>query len=211
MIGIYGGTFDPVHFGHLRPALDVLEGLGLQQVRFIPCGQPPHRQQAVASAEQRLHMLSLAVSSEQNFLVDDREITRPGLSYMVDTLRSLKQDMPEEMFCLIVGMDAFNEFDTWKEWQQILQMVHLIVSHRPHAVFDDSKVSNALTSHVVEHSVKKREELDSSNMGKILFFPVTQLDISSTDIRERVRQKRDIHYLLPDAVIDYIRQQKIYQ
>jgi nicotinate-nucleotide adenylyltransferase len=168
MIGIYGGTFDPVHFGHLRPALDVLEGLGLEQVRFIPCGQPPHRQQPVANAEQRMAMLSLAVSEQAGFVVDDREISRGGTSYMVDTLTSLKQEKPNNTFCLMLGMDAFIEFDQWKRWQDILQMVNLVVTHRPNADFDFDKTGHVLNEYLINHRLHDIDTFLGSSDGKIL-------------------------------------------
>jgi len=211
MIGIYGGTFDPVHFGHLRPALDVLEALQLKQVRFIPCGQPPHRQSPHADAKQRSQMLHLAIDAHADFVVDEREIQRSGPSYMIDTLRSLKQEMPEEKFCLIIGMDAFCDFDTWKEWLQIFDLAHIVVTHRPGFVFGGSQASDALTSEVISRSVKDKQELARTDSGRILFYPVTQLDISSTKIREAVKQNRDLRFLMPDAVIKYIVCEKIYQ
>jgi nicotinate-nucleotide adenylyltransferase len=211
MIGIYGGTFDPVHFGHLRPALDVLEGIGLEQVRFIPCGQPPHRQQPVASAEQRLAMVSLAVSEQPGFIVDDREISRGGMSYMVDTLTSLKQEKPHKTFCLILGMDAFIEFEQWKRWQDILQMVNLVVTHRPNADFDSEKTGHTLNEYLVNHRQDDINTFLEAPAGKILFYPVTQLDISSTRVRNCIRDGKNIRYLLPQVVTDYIQQNRIYQ
>jgi nicotinate-nucleotide adenylyltransferase len=211
MIGIYGGTFDPVHFGHLRPALDVHEGIGLEQVRFIPCGQPPHRQQPVASAEQRMAMVSLAVSEQPGFVVDDREISRGGTSYMVDTLASLKQEKPDKKFCLILGMDAFIEFEQWKRWQEILQMVSLVVTHRPNAEFDSVKTSHALNEYLVNHRQDDIDAFLEASAGNILFYPVTQLDISSTMVRNCIRDGKNIRYLLPQVVTDYIRQNGIYQ
>ena len=119
MIGIYGGTFDPVHYGHLRPAIDVYSQLGLSEVRFIPTGEPAHREQPIASQDQRYQMLLLAIENIAGLSVDDREIKRAGPSYMVDTINSLQADFPDESFCLIVGMDAFIKFESWREWQRI--------------------------------------------------------------------------------------------
>lgn len=211
MIGIYGGTFDPVHFGHLRPAADVLEALQLKQVRFIPCGLPPHRQPPCADANQRSRMLHLAIDRYADFVVDEREIQRSGPSYMVDTLQSLKQEMPDAHFCLIIGMDAFCEFDKWRAWLQIFDLVHIVVTHRPGFVFGGSQARDALTNEVIARSVKDKQALDKSDSGKILFYPVTQLDISSTRIREAVKLNRDLRFLMPDAVIEHIIKEKIYQ
>ena len=211
MIGVYGGTFDPIHFGHLRPALDVMQGLGLEQIRFIPCGQPPHRQPPVADAAQRLEMVKLAVQDQAGFVTDDRELNRPGLSYMVDTLHSLKQEMSEKSFCLIIGMDAFCSFDQWKNWQEILLLVNLVVIHRPNAEFDETQTSEALCSCLSQSRVNDVTELKAATSGKILFYPVTQLDISSTQIRESIKQGKDVHYLMPESIVEYIQQHRIYQ
>jgi len=211
MIGVFGGTFDPIHFGHLRPALDVLEGLGLEQIRFIPCGQPPHRQLPVANAAQRLAMVQLAIQDHPDFVADDREITRTGPSYMVDTLVSLRQEIPDKTFCLIVGMDAFCEFDTWKNWQEIMALANLIVIHRPNNEFDPDKVGSGLNSYLLQNRVSDVAGLESAVTGKILFYPVTQLDISSTQIRDEIKSNKDVHYLMPQKIIDYIQQHRIYQ
>ncbi len=210
MIGVYGGTFDPVHFGHLRPAVDVKEDLGLEQIRFIPCGQPPHRQQTVADASQRLAMLHLALDPYPDLVVDDCEINRPGPSYMIDTLADLKQQITDKTFSLIIGMDAFAEFDKWKNWQEIFILVNIIVTHRPTFVFGGSQINEMLKSEVISRSVKNSSELAKNDSGSILFYPVTQLDISSTLIRENVQQNKDNRFLMPDDVMNYIQQEKIY-
>ena len=108
MIGIYGGTFDPIHYGHLRPALDVLQQTGLDEVRFIPNRAPPHRESPVLSDQQRAELVQLAIADTPEFVLDERELKREGPSYMVDTLQSLKDEFPEDTLCLIMGMDAFN-------------------------------------------------------------------------------------------------------
>lgn len=132
MIGILGGTFDPIHFGHLRTALDVVEDLNLQQLRFIPCGEPPHRDQPHASPAQRLAMVQLAIASESRFMVDAREIQRGGPSYMVETLESLRQELGEQQSLgLIVGLDAFAALDSWYRWQDLIDLAHLIIMTRP--------------------------------------------------------------------------------
>jgi len=211
MIGVFGGTFDPIHFGHLRPALDVLEGLCLEQIRFIPCGQPPHRQLPVANAVQRLAMVQLAIQDQPGFIADDREIKRAGPSYMVDTLSSLRQEMPDKTFCLIVGMDAFCEFDTWKNWQEIMTLANIVVIHRPNNEFDAGKAGSELNSYLLQNRVGNVAGLESFVSGRILFYPVTQLDISSTQIRDEFKGKKDVHYLMPQKIIEYIQQHRIYQ
>ena len=131
MIGIFGGTFDPVHYGHLRSALEVKEIFGLSEVRLIPSAQPPHREQPAASALMRLHMLDLAIKNQQGLTIDTRELTRSGASYMVDTLKSLRQELKNEPLLLFIGSDAFNQLKTWHQWQHLFEYAHIVVMTRP--------------------------------------------------------------------------------
>ena len=214
MIGIYGGTFDPVHFGHLRPALDVYSLLNLSEVRFIPCGQPAHRDAAVASSQQRLDMLALALEGQADFVVDDREVKRSGASYMVDTIKSLKCDFPNEKFCLIIGMDAFVKLDTWKDWQEITEQVSLVVTQRPR--FESESVpSSELIQYMNDKRVNDKELFISSETSSkqthCFFCPVTQLDISATNIRGLVGDGRKINYLIPEKVANYIQDKNLYR
>lgn len=209
MIGILGGTFDPVHFGHLRPALDVAEILKLEEVRLIPCGQPPHREQPVASALQRLSMLRAAVSSQPGFKVDDRELRREGPSYMVDTLASLKKDFPDQTLCLILGWDAFIHLEKWHQWQQLFELANIAVTHRPGWSIEQIKEQTELARLVSERTVAA-DTLSSKQAGYITFIPVTQLDISSTQIRQQLKQGDRVSFLLPEKVEQLITDQNIY-
>lgn len=209
MIGILGGTFDPIHFGHLRPALDVAEILKLDEVRFIPCGQPPHREQPVASALQRLSMLRAAVSSHPKLKVDDRELSRQGPSYMVDTLASLKKDFPEKNLCLILGWDAFIHLESWHQWERLLELANIAVTHRPGWSVEQIGKHSELAKLIDERTVAA-EKLSSKAAGFITFIAVTQLDISSTQIRQQLQQGNSVSYLLPDKVEQLIINQHIY-
>lgn len=209
MLGILGGTFDPVHFGHLRPALDVAEKLKLDEIRLIPCGQPPHRQQPVATALQRLSMLRAAVVNQPVFNVDDRELRREGPSYMVDTLLSLKDDFPDQSLCLILGWDAFIGLESWHQWQDIFGLANIVVTHRPGWSMDQINSKSELGKTVAQRLVDA-EELENYNAGKIAFVPVTQLDISATRIREQLRQGQSVSCLLPEMVEQLIINQHIY-
>ncbi len=210
MIGIYGGTFDPVHFGHLRPAVDVYTELGLSEIRFIPAGIPAHREQPVASKAQRCQMLLLATENIAGMSVDDREINRDGPSYMIDTIRSLQSDFPDEKFCLIVGMDAFIGFESWREWQAIVGLINIVITYRPN--FDiDSITESELKKYIRGAETKNKDEFLTGSFGHCYFCPVTQLDISATRIRELARQGSKLNFLLPDAVVDYLQQERIYQ
>ena len=209
MIGILGGTFDPVHFGHLRPALDVAETLDLEQVRLIPCGQPPHRDMPFASALQRLSMLRAAVASHQKLKVDDRELRREGPSYMVDTLTSLKKDFPDTNLCLILGWDAFLHLESWYQWNRLFELANIVVTHRPGWSIEQINEHSELAKLVKEKTLAP-EKLASQQAGYITFMPVTQLDISSTQIRQQLQQGNSVSYLLPDKVEQLILNQHIY-
>jgi nicotinate-nucleotide adenylyltransferase len=209
MIGIYGGTFDPVHFGHLRPAVDVYSLLNLSKIHFIPCGQPPHRDVPIASAQQRLDMLRLALERQPDFIVDEREIKRSGPSYMVDTIKSLRKDFPNEKLCLIVGMDAFVHLDTWKDWRKLTDMVSLVITQRPRFE-QDSIPGSDLIQYMNDKRVNDKAQFVNSNETHCYFCGVTQLDISSTKIRKMTKEGKSIDYLLPEKVANYIHDQNLY-
>ena len=130
-IGIFGGTFDPIHCGHLRTAFELWQELRLEEVRLLPAGTPPHRDQLYASAELRLQMVRAAVADQSSFIVDDREVRRTGLSYSVDTLTELRREYPERSLCLLLGMDAFLGLPHWHRWRELLDLAHIVVAHRP--------------------------------------------------------------------------------
>lgn len=207
-IAILGGTFDPVHDGHLRPALELLEELDLAEVRFIPSSRPPHRDQPTATAEQRLAMLELAIAGQPGLVVDDRELRREGPSYMVDTLRALRSELAEIPLCLVLGMDAFEGLHHWHRWLEIPDLVHLLVIHRPGTGLSLSEVLGEL---LAQRKLHHPEALQERSAGGILFHPVTQLDISATRIRKIVARGRSPRYLLPEPVWSYIREQGLYR
>ena len=207
MIGIFGGTFDPVHFGHLRPALEVMEALSLEEVRFIPAGRPNLRDAPQASAEQRLAMLERAVAGQPGFVIDEREIHRQGVSYMVDTLASVREEIGARPLCLILGYDAFLKLHRWHRWERIPELAHLVVAHRPG--WDGQGPDAPLQRLLAERSCAA-DALADRPAGCIVRVAVTQLDISATRIRELVHGGRDIRFLLPDSVRDYIIEQRLY-
>lgn len=210
MIGILGGTFDPIHYGHLRPALEVQEALGLEAVRFIPSADPPHRQRPHASALQRLTMVRAAISDQPGFLLDDRELRREGPSYMVDTLHSLREELGEQVpLCLILGLDAFLPLESWHRWQSLFDYAHLVVTHRPGWSLEDLHSGSILAREVQARRVEAGR-LARRAAGSICLQGVTQLEISATDIRRRLAEGHDIRYLLPDGVRELITSQHIY-
>ena len=196
-IGIFGGTFDPIHFGHLRTAFELLQALRLSEMRFMPAGNPPHRDVTVASAEQRLAMVRAATEGQPGFVVDDREIRREGLSYSVDTMRTLRADFPDRSLCLVVGMDAFLGLPKWHQWRELLELAHLVVAHRPGW---RAPSMGPLGELLVDRGTGRIGDLHESRAGCIYIHAVTQLEISSTELRKMIAAGRDPRYLMPDAV-----------
>lgn len=213
MIGVFGGTFDPVHYGHLRPALEVMEALALREMRLVPVGEPPHREMPIANGKQRETMLRAAIGSDSpGLVVDNRELKRPGPSYMVDTLASMRAELSTEPLCLVLGMDAFLQLNSWHRWQEILGLAHLVITHRPGWQFDPALESmpSELTRLWHEHRVRHASLLEQEPAGKVLTLAVTQLDISATRIRDLIRAGNSPRFLLPDPVWNLIRLQGLY-
>ena len=202
LIGIYGGTFDPIHYGHLRPALDIMQQCGLDEVRFIPNRIPPHRDTPVLSDHQRAELVQLAIADTPGFILDERELQRDGPSYMVDTLESLHEEFPADTLCLIMGMDAFNGLPQWHRWQTILNLCHLIVTTRPGAEMADFARQAAISTQISHNP----ECLKSGIAGQILLQSVTQLDISASQIRKLLSTGRSTQYLLPEALREKLEQ-----
>jgi nicotinate-nucleotide adenylyltransferase len=174
-IGIFGGTFDPIHYGHLRTAFELLQALKLSQVRFLPTGNPPHREDALAPSALRLEMVRAAVAGQAGFSVDDREIRRSGVSYSIDTLTDLRGEFPQRSLCLLLGMDAFLGMPTWHRWREIF-----------------------------DRGTGSVRDLHSSAAGRIYVRAVTQLEIASTDLRALIMSGQDPRYLVPDEVRNLI-------
>jgi nicotinate-nucleotide adenylyltransferase len=207
MIGILGGTFDPVHFGHLRPALEIQQQLGLQQVRLVPCRNPPHRPPPQATAAQRLAMLEAAIGRHPVFHIDTRELDRDGPSWTLDTLVSLRREFGGQGICLLLGLDAFHGLSTWHRWHELMDYCHMVVMDRPGSVLP---TAGELADFIGLHRVLDAAALEQHASGLLLFRPVTRLEISGTAIRKQLADGRDPGYLLPDAVIDIIIEEGLY-
>lgn len=207
-IGILGGTFDPIHLGHLRPALEVYEALGLDEVRLVPCHVPPHRRRPYTEAADRLRMVELAADGQVGFAVDRRELERQGPSYSFDTLHSLRGELgPRTALCLVMGMDAFAGLPSWHRWDELIELAHIVVTHRPGSpASSDIELGDWLDSVRTDDM----EAIRGRPHGNVWFCPVTQLDISATDIRRRIRSGKSARYLLPDSVWSYIRKRGLY-
>ncbi|MGR9117055.1 MAG: nicotinate-nucleotide adenylyltransferase [Gammaproteobacteria bacterium] len=205
MIGVYGGTFDPVHFGHLRTALEVQEVFRLDELRLIPCFMPPHRDTPTAAADRRVTMLELAIEDYDRMKVDTREIDRGGPSYMVDTLASIRQEFGSQPILLFIGGDAFLNLTGWHHWQQLFELAHVVVMTRPG--FEQPKLNRFYQDRLAVSI----ESLQQAPSGCLFFQQVTALDISATAIRQMIAENRNPGFLLPDSVIEYIRKNKLYQ
>jgi nicotinate-nucleotide adenylyltransferase len=206
-IGILGGTFDPIHLGHLRMGLELCETLQLAKVLVIPCYQPVHRPEPSAKAEDRMAMVRAAVIDEPTLFADDHEIRRHNPSYMIDTLLDLRAELPTTPLCLLVGIDAFLHFHHWHRWQDILDHCHLIVAHRPQYTLPQSGLIADLVNARLQHD---SHYVHTHLAGAILLQQITPLEISASEIRKQIAMQRNPRYLLPDAVLAYIQKHKIY-
>lgn len=201
-IGILGGTFDPIHLGHIYIALAVLEKLKLQEIKFLPCYQPVHRNLPSASPKDRVAMINIGIKDYNSFTVDEREFRRGGPSYMIDTLISLRNEYPTTPLCLILGMDAYSNIQTWKRWQELLEYAHFIVVTRPCL----HPSVQALKPFETSEKAKLFEQLS----GSILFLDIKPCDITATEIRRRIKEKQEVTPLLPPGVYDYILEHRLY-
>ncbi len=196
-IGIFGGTFDPIHYGHLRTALEVLQRLSLTKVCFVPCADPPHRDAATVAGASRLDMVRAAVADQSSFVVDDREFKREGPSYSVDTLGSLRSENPSVSLCLLMGMDSFLGLPDWYHWEDIMTLAHIVVAHRPGWRVPEDGVLGELLR---ERGTDEVASLHDSPCGRVFVTPVTQLEISATQLRASLMAGVDPKFLMPDSV-----------
>lgn len=210
-VGILGGTFDPIHCGHLRLAEEMADAIGLDQVVFIPAGRPPHRQQPHLSAHHRLAMVRLAVAGNPRFAVDDREVTRPSPSYTVDTLTALRAERgPEQALWMLLGADAFHGLPQWHRWQQLFELTNIAVATRPtSADVASGNLPEPLKSEVFKRLVA--DVAEAGPAGALLRRQMTPLDISATAIRATLARRGSVRYLLPDAVLNYIDEHQLYR
>jgi len=205
MIAIYGGTFNPIHLGHLRVALEIKEAFEFDEIRFIPCYQPALKNTPLVTASMRLKMLQLAIAEQQGFVCDSRELDRGGTSFMVDTLASLRDEFPAQSFALLIGNDAFITLEKWYQWQKLFDYSHVIVMTRP----DSCK--RPLDPFLKQRLINNPRILKQTLAGKLYFQNVTQLAISSTKIRHLLATECSSQFLIPDNVINYIQQHKLYR
>jgi nicotinate-nucleotide adenylyltransferase len=206
-LAYFGGTFDPIHYGHLRTAHELLEILQVQRIEFLPSGQPPHRQRIYATAQARLNMVRAAIAEESRFAVDERECRRLTPSYTVDTLTELRQEWPQRSICLLIGMDAFLSLPQWHRYAELLQLAHIVVAHRPGW---QAPQDGLLGQWVNAYATGKVSDLHEKMAGHIYIHEVTQLEISSSAVRELIAAGRDPKYLVPPAVRDFVLKNRCY-
>ena len=204
LICLFGGTFDPVHRGHLEPLHELQQTLMADAVHIIPASIPPHRSTPRANSRQRLEMLELALGEYPDFVVDTRELEREGPSWTVLTLQSLRKQYPDDSLCLVMGSDAFADLPSWYHWQEILDLAHIIVIER--AGFEKPGRPEWATDYLREDV----SSLRSSTCGGILHVSLKSVDISATDIRSRLSTGQPVTGLLSDEVITYIHKNGLY-
>ncbi len=209
LIGIYGGTFDPIHEGHVLSAAELCQQLDLDALRFLPCHQPPHRERPLANSRQRLAMVALAIAGRPRLCVDDRELQRAGPSYTVDTLEQLRAELGEEVsLCWIMGSDAFAGLDSWQQWQRLPELAHLVVMARPGEGIPADCPAYRLW---LQRGITEPSRLRESAAGSILLQTLTQHPVSATMIRQALTDQEDEIKGLAPAVLDYINSEQLYR
>jgi nicotinate-nucleotide adenylyltransferase len=211
-IGLFGGTFDPIHWGHLRSAEEVREAFSLDQVLFIPSSIPPHKKRGEeAAAADRLNMTRLAIAKNSSFAVSKVEISRPGKSFTIDTLRYFAAKRPGDSLYFIIGMDAFRDIGTWRDFQELFSLSNFIVTSRPRCgeLLERGDLPVAAQKSFC-YDPKKNAYLHQSGT-RLHYFKLIDIAISASDIRARVRAGKSIRYLVPPAVESYIKRRRLYR
>ena len=219
-IGLFGGTFNPIHFGHLRTTLEVKETFSLDKIYLIPSALPPHKSpEGVADAKNRYEMIKLAISIQADFVISDVELDRSGPSYSIDTVHHFQSILPKDTeLYLIMGLDAFLEIDTWRAYQEFFDLVSFIVMIRPEESPGKKKRSHDSIEHILKTKISKDYSLSVSQncyahktKRPVYLADVTLLDISSTKIRQHIMQGKSIQFWVPESVATYIKTKGLYR
>lgn len=211
-LGLFGGTFDPIHFGHLRLAEEAIDHLGLAGVRWIPAGQPPHRGTPQVTAQQRLEMVLRSTRKNARFSVDPAEVEAAAPSYTVHTLERLRSELGHQQpLVLLVGADAFAGLASWHRWRDLFALAHIAISHRPGFPVETASLPHELATEFADRRLADPAALGLAPAGSIVTFAMTQLAISATQIRKLLANGLSARYLLPDAVLDYIDLNQLYK
>lgn len=203
LIGIFGGTFDPIHNGHINSVVSLIDELDFKTIYLLPSSTPPHRAQASSTAADRLKMVELAINGHPKLKADDRESRCTGKSYTIDTLMSFRLQFPHDSLAFIAGMDAYLNMPGWKSWQQYLDFTHIIVMNRPGYNRSGKSWGEA-------YITDDKAQILSSISGKIYFANSRLVDISSTEIRKKLKAGQELDYALPGPVINYINRKQLY-
>jgi nicotinate-nucleotide adenylyltransferase len=210
MIGILGGTFNPIHNGHLHLAERLQQALGFEAIRFMPAAIPALKDMPNVSAEQRADMVKLAIVDHPTFEIDTHELERAGPSYTIDSLVSLRKELGDKVsICWLIGSDAFARLNTWHRWNELLNHCHFVVVKRPHS--EEINWNAEVKSLVEAYQTNDANTLKNSANGKVLIQEIEALDISSTQIREQIASKTNVSDVMPRSVIHYIQQHQLYQ
>lgn len=212
-IGLFGGTFDPIHYGHLRLAEEVADRFQLGQVRLLPASVPPHREQPAAAAQHRLAMTQLAITGNPRLVADRRELDRQGPSYTVDTLAEVRAETGDGPLALLMGADAFVLLATWHRWERLFELAHIIVARRPGFPLEQlaKSLPQPLQQHYERRLTGEAAALHASACGNVFTHELTALDVSATALRSFIQRKASLRYLLPDTVIAYIEDHNLYR
>jgi nicotinate-nucleotide adenylyltransferase len=211
-VGVFGGTFDPIHYGHLRLAEELADRLALAEVRIIPARVPPHRGTPRVTSIHRLAMARLACAGNPRFRVDDRECRRDGASYTVDTLIELRKELGSDIpLALLMGVDAYLALTSWSRWERLFDLAHVVIAHRPGFELDTGEMPALLAEQTAARLLRDARLLRAHPAGGVLAVDIPPLDISGTSIRAALREGRSARYLLPDSVLDYIGHNHLYK
>jgi len=205
-IGLFGGTFDPIHDGHLRSALEIQEKLLLDEIRLIPCNHPPLKPEPLASAIHRINMIRLAIQKTP-FILDDIELKRAGPSYSVETLKIFRDRYPDASLCMIVGVDAFLNLPSWHQWEKLIQLSNIVVMYRGGY---QMPVTGVMFEFLNKHLLTANQDIRSYTAGYIVELKTTELNMSGTEIRDLIKRERDPRFLLPESVWAYIQSNELY-
>lgn len=207
-IGLLGGTFDPIHRGHIELAREAYEQLGLDHVRLVPVHIPPHRQMPVASADHRRAMVELVIENIDFLMLDDRELNCNEISYSINTLTSLREEMPDTPMCLLMGADAFQGIDGWYRWQEIPELAHVVIAQRP-------GIATALSARIND-TIKNRTTVDVAALaakpaGMFYFMDFPPVNISATAIRRSLAANGPTDNWLHPSTLNYIQDNDLYR
>ncbi|UDG80676.1 Nicotinate-nucleotide adenylyltransferase [Candidatus Hartigia pinicola] len=207
---LFGGTWDPIHYGHLRPVEALAKQLNLKEVILLPNHVPPHRPKPTANPNQRLNMVRLAIQNNPLFTINTRELERNSPSYTIETLSSLRQEIgPEQPLAFIIGQDSFLSIHTWNDWDKLLDYCHLLICLRPGYAVNFRELTMQMW--LKKHRVNDLNKLQTASNGYIFIGETPLVDISATEIRKKLISGGECEGLIPEAVIAYIDQQHLYQ